>query len=83
MSLSFWLKSKGSFHRASSKRAGVYLFELTFLLAVMKKTRLEGGNQNMGIASHLEVRENILPPWTWKKLGMEGETTDFVLNGLK
>lgn len=21
--------------------------------------------------------------WTWKKLGMEGETTDFVLNGLK
>ena len=22
----------------------------------------------MGIAPHLEVRENILSPWTWKKL---------------
>ena len=32
----------------------------------------------MGIASHLEVRENILPPWTWKKLEFDLEAILYI-----
>lgn len=32
----------------------------------------------MGIVSHLEVRENILPPWTWKKLEFDLEAILYI-----
>lgn len=49
--------------------------------------RLEGltdrgqdGCQSIEARSRNQVRNKT---WAWKKLGMKGETTDFVLNGLK